>query len=85
MVVGISIWSIRVVLYVMQGSIGTRDIVVVPPAYPVDGRPATVQLVSLAAARAADPAAAELVHSPGPLIKGEYRTLIIYLPTDLTS
>lgn len=56
--------------FVCQGSIGSRDIVLIPASYPVDGKPATVQVLSLAAARASDPAAADLTHSPGPLLKG---------------
>lgn len=55
---------------VLQGSISSRHIVVVRPSYPVDGLPATVQILSLAAAAARDPTAAELNGYPGPLVKG---------------
>lgn len=54
----------------LQGSISSRHIVVVRPSYPVDGLPATVQILSLAAAAARDPLAAELHAYPGPLVKG---------------
>lgn len=54
----------------LQGSISSRHIVVVRPSYPVDGLPATVQILSLAAAAARDPLAVELQAYPGPLVKG---------------
>lgn len=47
-----------------------RDVVVVRAAYPVDGAPATVHVLSLAAALRHLPAAAELAAFPGPLLKG---------------
>ncbi|KAJ0180838.1 hypothetical protein K1T71_002923 [Dendrolimus kikuchii] len=54
----------------IKGSVGSRDVVVVRPSYPVDGLPATVHILSLTSALAQDPQAAELNAYPGPLIKG---------------
>ncbi|XP_063393009.1 uncharacterized protein LOC134678385 isoform X2 [Cydia fagiglandana] len=54
----------------VKGNISSRHIVVVRPSYPVDGLPATVQIVSLSASLASDPSVKELVQYPGPLVKG---------------
>ncbi|XP_068629202.1 uncharacterized protein Sec16 isoform X3 [Battus philenor] len=54
----------------IKGCVSARHLVVVQAAYPVDGRPATVQLVPLAAAAAHHPHRQELLAYPGPLIKG---------------
>ncbi|XP_049887502.1 uncharacterized protein LOC126381947 isoform X3 [Pectinophora gossypiella] len=54
----------------IKGSIGSRHVVVVRPSYPVDGLPATVQILSMAAACARDPMAQDLAAYPGPLVKG---------------
>ncbi|XP_061717872.1 protein transport protein Sec16A-like isoform X5 [Cydia pomonella] len=54
----------------VKGNISSRHIVVVRPSYPVDGLPATVQIVSLSASLASDPSVRELVQYPGPLVKG---------------
>lgn len=55
---------------VSQGSVSSRDVVVVRASYPVDGAPATVHVLSLAHALQHLPHAAELAAFPGPLSKG---------------
>lgn len=57
---------------VSQGSISSRDVVVVRPAYPLDGAPATVHVLALGAALAHLPLAADLAAFPGPLVKGTH-------------
>uniref|UniRef100_A0A2A4JWL4 Sec16 Sec23-binding domain-containing protein n=1 Tax=Heliothis virescens TaxID=7102 RepID=A0A2A4JWL4_HELVI len=54
----------------IKGSVASRDVVVVRAAYPVDGAPATVHVLSLAAALAHLPAAQDFAAFPGPLLKG---------------
>ncbi|KAJ8734432.1 hypothetical protein PYW08_013682 [Mythimna loreyi] len=54
----------------IKGSVSCRDVVVVRAAYPVDGVPATVHVLSLAHALQHLPHAAELAAFPGPLVKG---------------
>ncbi|XP_073961187.1 protein transport protein Sec16B-like [Choristoneura fumiferana] len=64
----------------IKGSISSRHVVVVRPSYPVDGLPATVQILSLAAAVSGQPGAHELASYPGPLVKGvtHKKTVIEY-------
>lgn len=54
----------------VQGSVSSRDVVVVRPSWPVDGAPATVHVLSLRAAAAHLPDAADLAAFPGPLVRG---------------
>ncbi|KPI95308.1 Protein transport protein Sec16A [Papilio xuthus] len=54
----------------VKGTLSARHVVVVRAAYPADGRPATVQLLPLAAATARLPARAHLLAYPGPLLRG---------------
>ncbi|XP_053601956.1 protein transport protein Sec16A isoform X3 [Plodia interpunctella] len=54
----------------IKGSISSRNVVVVRPSYPVDGRAATVHVLALSAALRRDPRRAELAAYPGVLLKG---------------
>lgn len=57
-------------MLVSQGSVASRDVVLVRPSWPVDGAPATVHVLSLRAAAAHLPDAADLAAFPGPLLRG---------------
>ncbi|XP_037871735.1 uncharacterized protein LOC101745679 isoform X1 [Bombyx mori] len=54
----------------VRASLASRHLVVVRPCYPVDGAAARVHVLALDGALHGDPDAAELLHYPGPLVKG---------------